>query len=175
MAIAGVVRVGYAFPNPFEELSEDALILLDDEEPRPFLGRDSRKVIRDGRVEIAVVRARRARIRLQIATEVGDADLFAGVPVGGCFVAEKALFEADLRLGPQIVVHPGEHDDDLVSRVRRLADQSRIVPRLARLDMPHHQASAVPYAVTLWVLHKSQNVVGRFIQSVDDIAGQLLL
>ena len=81
--------------------------------------------------------------------------------------AEEALVEALLRLAAEAVVQAGEHDDQPVAGVGRLADERRVVGRLAGLDLADDHAPAVPRPVALGVLEPSEDLVRDPVLLVD--------
>ena len=172
----GVGRVGDVSADPPEQLRQDRLVLLHDEEPGPLLWRD-REVLRHVRVEVAVVGARGGAMRsdLHVAVELADADGLSGIAVRGGLVAEEALFESDLGLRAQVVVHARQHDDDLVAGVGGFADEPGVVAGLARLDMPHDEPAAVPRSLAIGVFQQPEDVVGGLVQRVDHIDRKLAL
>ena len=60
----------------------------------------------------------------------------------------------------------GEHDDDLVTGVGGLADQSDIVACLPRLDVAHDQAATIPGAFPGRVLELRKDFVSGDIESI---------
>lgn len=72
-------------------------------------------------------------------------------------------------------MEPGEHDDELVARIGRLADKARIVGGLARLDMAHHEPAPIPWTVARRVFQLLEDFVGGLVERIDDCVGQALL
>ena len=101
---------------------------------------------RDCGVEVSVVLTRGGAVRvyLGIAVDLSDTDGFSGIAVGRGLIPQEALFKPDLGLRAQVVVQARQDDDDLVARVGGLANQARIVPGLAGLDVPHDEAATIP-------------------------------
>ncbi|MOA42142.1 hypothetical protein D3C78_1641710 [compost metagenome] len=102
---------------------KNRLLLLDDEKPRPLLGRNAVEVLGDGLVEITVLRARGRGVSLQVFAEFGHTNGHSRVAVDGRFVAQEAFLEPHLGLRAQVVMHPCKHDDDLVASVGRFTDE----------------------------------------------------
>jgi hypothetical protein len=72
-------------------------------------------------------------------------------------------------------VQPGQDDDDFVAGVGGLADEPRVVARLARLDVADDETPPVPPSLALGVLKKPEDVVCRLVERVDGLHGHLRL
>ena len=84
--------------------------------------------------------------RFLAAIELADTDYLV-LAVGqhaGAVPSDKTLIDANLRLVAQIVVNPGDDDDELVSGIRCLAYQPGVVCRFSGLDMANDHAPTVP-------------------------------
>ena len=82
-------------------------------------------------------------------------------------LADEPLVQADLGLASQIVVEPGEDDDDLVAGIGRLADQTGVVARLAGLNIADHHSAAVERSIAGRVAEQVENPVGYAIARID--------
>lgn len=137
----GIRVVGNAIAYPSEQTLEDRLVLLDHEQPRSLFrcnpelcGRSFREVAVLGAIGCIIGADR------MVSVDQAHADGREVVHVRQRRESEESLVQADLGLSSQIVMQSRQDDDDLVSGISRLADQSGVVSSLARLDMSYNQA-----------------------------------
>ena len=74
-------------------------------------------------------------------------------------VAEKPFVEPDLRLTAQVVVQPGENNDELVSGIGGLADEPRVGTRFARLYVAHDKSAPIPRSAAARIFETPKNFV----------------
>jgi hypothetical protein len=71
----------------------------------------------------------------------------------------KSFIDAHLRLVAQIVVNTRDDDDQPISNIRRLADDTRVIGRLARLDMADDHAAPVPVLLDLPIITSARDEI----------------
>ena len=149
--------------HPLEQIAQHADVLLHHEHDRIAADHDA-NLLRHRAAEIAIVCAACQRVDMQSLTirqrNLADAD-----PTAICVQAavllrvetENAFIQSQLRLAPQILVHPGEHDDELVSGIDCFADQSGVVRRLAGLHAADDHSASIPRRGSRGVFEAFQN------------------
>ncbi len=90
-------------------------------------------------------------------------------------VSEHVSVKPPLSLLSQDIVHPGEHDNQLVACIRRLVRETGIVRRLVGLNMPDDEAATIPAVTPLRILDLLHDQVGRRIDCLDRCRGPLLV
>ena len=124
----------------------------------------------NGLVEIAL-RVRESD-RFLAAIELADTDYLV-LAIGqhaGAVPSDKTFVDANLRLFAQIVVNPGDDNDELVSGIRCLAYQAGVIFRFSGLNMANDHAPAVPRTCLPGILKQSEYLVGDVVQCGKDIA-----
>ena len=84
-----------------------------------------------------------------------------------CLVSKKSLVHPHLGLTSQVLVKPGQYDDQFVSGIGRLADQTYVVGCLSGLHVPYNQASPVPRTLPVRIFQEGQYAIGYRIQGID--------
>ena len=90
--------------------------------------------------------------------------------------SQKTFVNAVLCLTPQVVVYAGQNDNQVESGIGSLADQSRIVGRLAGLYLTDDKPFLVDDdIIALRIEQFVQNTVGQIVQLRDDLWSKMLL
>ena len=164
--------------QPLDEVAQRARVLLDHEHRRlDEVLEGYANAVRDRLAEVPLGCGERGRPPPEIEASDTDDGLIRkrlSQQVAGTVESDEALVDSSLGLVAQVVVDAGNDDDHLVAGIRRLADQPRVVGRLAGLDMADHHAAAIPLSRSGRILEESEYPVRHVIQRGKHVSGEVL-
>ena len=141
-----------------------------------MLGRDT-KIFCNAGIEVTLVGAIRGPVWPDRGVTVNLADTNDPNLILNRFRFEpkKPLVKPHLRLRTEIIVESGEDNDDFVTGVCSLTNQTCVVASLPGLDVPYDEASPIPGTISRRIFQQSQDCVTGSIKGLDGPEGQLPL